>query len=195
MSKYFLILLITTSFTAHAAIYEKTQNGVKVFSDSPETGGTEISLPKESSFKEWHPNKRPEPPEPPEPIDVAQEPQKEPAADDATKRAPYQKVILDNIHEQETFHNERRIPVNIAVLPKLQPGDKIRLLVDGRIYREQESNDFVLDNLPRGKHTLQAIVIGADGSTMSTGKTNIYVQYHSQLFSGQKGAVPLAKPR
>ncbi len=187
MSKYFLILLITISFTAHAAIYEKTENGVRVFSDSPETGGTEVNLPKESGFTEWHPNKRPEP------IDVAQEPQNA-AAVDATQRSPYQKVILDNIHEQETFHNERRIPVNIAVLPKLQPGDKIRLLVDGRIYREQESNDFVLDNLPRGKHTLQAIVIGADGSTMSTGKTNIYVQYHSQLFRGQKGAVPLAKP-
>ena len=165
MSKFFLILLITLSFSAHAAIYEQIQNGVKVFSDSPENGGTEVKLPKESGFQEWHPNKRPEPPEPPE-----------------------------HIHEQETFHNERRIPVNVAVSPELQPGDMIRLLVDGKVYHEQEGNHFVLDNLSRGDHTLQAVVIGTDGSTLSTGKLLIHVKYHSQLFNRIKGNVPVVKP-
>ena len=58
MSKYILLLLLPLTLTVQAEIFEKKEQGVTVFTDSPAQGVTKVTLPKTSGFQATNPKRQ-----------------------------------------------------------------------------------------------------------------------------------------
>jgi hypothetical protein len=67
--------------------------------------------------------------------------------------------------------------------PRLQPGHRIRLLLDNAPTGSAQSNGvFALTNADRGTHTVAAQVVDDDGAVVFTGSsTTFHLQRHSVL--------------
>ena len=109
-----------------------------------------------------------------------------------TSSTPAEKVItyetfqLVTPSNQQTFHNQRTIPMTITLTPVLQKGDKINIVLDGQPYTSLEGKDkpekgnYTIDlkNIDRGSHQLQALLINKEGKQlMSTKSVTIYIHY------------------
>ena len=78
-------------------------------------------------------------------------------------------TILSPGNGQEIRANNGNITVRLLLQPELMTGDTIVLNVDGEDGEAVETGDrlvFELANLSRGRHTVEARVIGADGEEL-----------------------------
>ena len=102
MIKHILLVSLFFVMSAHGAIYEQKKGDVTVFTDSPTQGGKEVQLPKESGFQRWQP----------EPKSSQNQTETHSIGIEGAEqqKEPYRKIEFSNIEEQQTFHNERRIP-------------------------------------------------------------------------------------
>lgn len=168
--KLLLLLLISLSCGyAQAAIYKWTlPDGTVVFSDQPHPDAEEIDVPKAQTFT---PPPRPtntEPPITPKPESVA----------------GYTNIaITAPVNDATIRENSGKVEIHVASAPPLQTqaGHKILIRIDGKsIGDPSTTQQFVLDNIDRGTHTLQTSILDASGKTLIESET---VTFHLQRFS------------
>jgi len=103
--------------------------------------------------------------------------------------ARYASVAILSPQEQATVHNDNdMLAINVAVEPALRArnGDNLMLLIDGAPVATQPGNRFVLANVVRGAHSVQAIVIGRDGQPLAASPPVTFYMWHaSRLFSNR----------
>jgi len=80
----------------------------------------------------------------------------------------YQSVTITEPENDSAFWNAAGIvPVNVRVLPGLQGGHRLELLMDGEPVSEPgTSTRFSLQEVFRGTHTLTARVVDGEGNTV-----------------------------
>ncbi|OGT45436.1 MAG: hypothetical protein A3E83_00405 [Gammaproteobacteria bacterium RIFCSPHIGHO2_12_FULL_41_20] len=90
--------------------------------------------------------------------------------------------------DQETIQNQPEITVMMKLDPKLQSGDKIQLVLDGKLVGDAAaSTQILLSILERGVHQLSAIIIDENKRIILQSNTiTIYVHRNSVITSPAK---------
>jgi hypothetical protein len=165
-----LSMIALGAFTAHAGtIYKwKDANGVTHYSDQPGPGSEKVTIdtpnrsessqPKTQSYASTHLRQQ----QPPERVTVADYSEFE-------IYAPAQDATL----------NESTVSVHIRLTPSLAPRHLLTLYLDGRKtdVGSPDGQSFTLPDVPRGSHSLQAIILDRDsGETKNSNSVsfNIY---------------------
>jgi hypothetical protein len=89
---------------------------------------------------------------------------------------------------KETVHsNQGKLTVRLRRLDAPR-GAGIRLLLDGAAQPKLYHSDVIeLDGIPRGSHSLQAVLIGADGERLAaSAPVSFYMWHASRLFPEHK---------
>ena len=150
------------SSVAHAAIYRSIDTkGNVIYSDQPLFDSQIVHLPPVDSYQNQ--------------VNAFQITSS--GASPPQEQTVYKILKIANILDQQTFYNQPQIPVKIIVDPPLQKDDKIQIVLDGKVYGVTNSqNELSLDNIARGTHHLQAILIQSNGKILlSTAVITIYV--------------------
>ena len=87
------------------------------------------------------------------------------------KAVKYNSVAISSPANDHTYRNNEAltVPVSVSVSPPLQIrfGHNLQLLVNGQSSGEPgRSLNFSLDEVERGEHRLQAVVLGPDGTAI-----------------------------
>lgn len=166
--RYFLMLiLLFTSLVCLAAIYlQKDTEGNFIYSDTPLAPNAQpINSTQRSSTL---PVLEPATP----PVTPLQK---------NTKNKPYTTFLIISPTNQETIQNQPTITISIHIEPKLQPGDKIQLYIDGKMWGNPEaSTQITLDHIDRGMHQLYATLLNQNGASIKqSNSVTLYVHYAS----------------
>lgn len=146
MRFYLFALLIFIFTSSNAAVYMQTdKNGNITYSDIPLPQSKEIELP---SIINTTPS-------------VQQS--SEVITNDSQEEVinhPYTQFSILSPKDQETIQNQPTINVDIALKPNLQKGDKIQLLLDGKLIGDPAASIHLqLPLIERGVHQLYAVII------------------------------------
>jgi hypothetical protein len=173
--KYILLIMLAVTSVSFAAIYTSTdKNGNIFYSDTPSRNATVISAPTTNHYQR-------EPTQPTTTETTASSLVKETTA----KEAPptYTTFAISSPTDQQTFQNQRDIPITIHIEPELGPTDKIRLLLDGAPYGTAENKTTIsLFQVDRGMHQISAQLLDKNQTVIKqTPAITIYIQYASVL--------------
>ncbi|MGB1270695.1 MAG: DUF4124 domain-containing protein [Endozoicomonas sp.] len=161
----FSIGLSLWTFQVKAAIYKTVdENGNVVFSDTRPShqSSEEVKLRPTTPMQVM-------PVEPPS----ARPPEE--------KREPSAEVysrleIIEPVNDQ-TVRTSGNFAVKVATTPKLQPGHKLRLLMDGNaVEPARRSLDFTLLNVDRGTHVLTVEVVDQQKNVVRSSTSTVHVQ-------------------
>ncbi|MEE8514744.1 MAG: DUF4124 domain-containing protein [Gammaproteobacteria bacterium] len=162
----FLILGFILSFSVSAVVYRWVdENGHVVYSDRPQPGAQVLEE------KDVQTVDAP-------PVELIR-----PKSDAKTSAkngfAGYKRVaVMSPQNDEPVRENAGNVTVSVTLEPGLQTklGHKLALFVDGaQISEPGTATQFQLNNMNRGAHTLEAKVIGADGSVI---KSSSLVTFH-----------------
>lgn len=182
MNKALVILALglSVSLAAQAqTIYRTTDaQGNVVFTDNPERGGEEVDLkpltvvPGRGEVREA---------EPPAVIDGGGGGNGSGAsAAPGQPFMPYDSFGILSPRQEETLPTGAagNVQVTLGIEPELREDHRVRLLVDGRVSQTAMHTDtFMLNNLDRGEHVLQAELLDASGAVRHrTSPVTLYVQ-------------------
>ena len=173
LALYLLLGLLCVS--TQAAVYKKElPDGTVTYTDQPEPGAKAIVLPEIQTIQ----------PPPKTVINETALPPKNKTQDSASG---YSMLKITSPGDNETLReNAGQVEINIAMDPSLQTqsGHKILVRMDGKpIADPGTSLQYVIDNIDRGTHNLQASVVDAAGNTLIRSEiTTFYVKRHSILF-------------
>lgn len=146
------LLFLLLALPAMGAIYKWTdQNGVVHFSDSSHPGAVQLDVGQPPVY---HPV-----PVPPQP-----EQGKNSAA------SAYSHFAISQPTPGATIRNNPgNVTVRLKIEPKLREGDRIRLLMDGKLVQSTPitGSQTVLHEVVRGTHTLSAVIENAAGDTVA----------------------------
>jgi hypothetical protein len=150
----FLSLSLLCGYT-QAAIYKwESPDGTVIFSDQPHPDAEKIATPKAQTYT---------PPSKPEFITPEISSPKESAVN-------YTNVMISAPANDATIReNTGRVEIKVSIEPPLQTqaGHKILLKMDGRIIGGPTTEQqYILDNVDRGTHILQASIVDASGNTL-----------------------------
>jgi len=175
-----LIVLVSASAAAVPVWRWVDENGTTHYSDRPVEGAERIELESAQSF----PSARPPPPRP-TPRSGEQE---RPVA------ARYRSVDVVSPEEQETLWNiGSTLDVQVALDPPLQQGHRMDVYLDGQRQNiEATSSTFIVPEVWRGMHTLQAVVLDSNGQELARSPQ---VSFMVQQTSIQNPNNPNAPPR
>ena len=167
-----LILLSALSGTAASAAPAWTwvdAEGTRHYSDRPVPGAEQVELLGAQGFGATHARA---------PRAAAQ------GTTAGAPGAPYQSIEVVSPAEQETLWNiGTNLPVQVRFQPALQPGHRYDLLFDGQRRNVNTATPRVtLPDVYRGEHTLQVVVIDADGTEVMRSPSRVFfVQQTSTL--------------
>ena len=110
----------------------------------------------------------------------------------ATAGSRYESLEIARPAEQEVLWNiEGQLPVSVRVTPALQPGDGLRLYLDGK---QQEvaagSTEAQLAEVPRGAHTLKAQVVNEAGSVLIESPTTSFAIRQTSTLNPVRPSIP-----
>ncbi|MEQ6917692.1 DUF4124 domain-containing protein [Halomonas aquatica] len=178
-----LALGLSVSVVAHAqTIYRSTDaQGNVVFTDNPEGGGEEMTLDPLTVV-----------PSTSEPALMAPEVQGAEGgggtASPGQPFMPYDSFGILSPRQDETLPTGAagNVQVSLGIQPSLREDHRVRLLVDGQISQSAMNTDtFLLNNLERGEHLLQAELLDASGAVRHrTSPVTLYVQRASVNLPG-----------
>ena len=184
--RFALFLLIGLfCVSTQAAVYKKElPDGTVTYTDQPEPGAKAIVLPEIQTIQ-------------PPPKSVIIETTSPPKHKTPDSVSGYTMLKITSPSDNETLReNAGQIEINLAMEPSLQTqaGHKILVTMDGKpIADPGTSLQYVIDNIDRGTHNLQASVVDTAGNTLiRSATTTIYVKRHSILF--KSFPAPPAKP-
>ena len=149
------ILLFLISLTYGAIYMQKDANNNISYSDTPSDNAMSIDVPNVSSSISTsnagnNENKN----------ESSSEAEVPPPQADQPGKLVYTDLRLLSPKDQETFQNQASIPVKLKITPKLQASDTIQLVVDGNLWgNPSTSMEITLTNLPRGTHTISAVLM------------------------------------
>lgn len=97
------------------------------------------------------------------------------------------KIQIISPEDEETFQNEaQNLTVTVNVIPALKSGDTVAILVDGELMVEpSETTSITVPWLPRGSHSLQAIVTPKKGIKAVSQTITIYQQRTSAILNNR----------
>ncbi len=173
-----LIVLYAQSVIAETVYKGTDKQGNVIYSDKPLEGGEKITIT------------------PPPPIvmpAIQQEAQTKAQAQTAT--VDY-KLTITSPQNQQTFTNDiTTVPVTLSLTPKLQPGDRINLVVNGQPYGEySEGLTFTLKDFPRGAYTVNAVITNEkDPSTIKAQSDTI--TFFQQRAIAKRDVAPQLAPQ
>lgn len=100
------------------------------------------------------------------------------------------RIVIISPKNNQTLQNQRDISVNVAVYPKLKPGDKIVIYVDKKSSISADSTNIKILIPNRGEHEINAKLIRADGQNAESQTIKIFLHLNSILhnFSNLKHA-------
>jgi hypothetical protein len=192
MRKCLILLFALTTSSVHAAPAWRwvDANGQVHYSDTPVPGATQIELSGAQTFG-----------------GSARQPP--PGANNATGQAApqrstgaaqrYRTFNIVSPTQQETLWNVGTVVnVQIELDPLLQPGHMIDLIVDGqRRNLNSTGTDFGLEDMYRGVHTVQAVIVDQGGAeVLRSQPTTFMIQQSSiQNPNNPNGPRPQPKPR
>jgi hypothetical protein len=173
-----LWLAVVAADAAEVYRYVDPKNGVE-FSDTPRPGAERLVLPESKRTPAVSPAR--------------------PAPGAAPSEAPagatlaYAEVRITDPADQDTVRdNAGNLLVSVSTSPKLQTefGHQLQLLLDGVAVETGNSTNFTLAGIDRGAHTLEARVLGAEGTPLASSPTvTFYLHRASKLFKK-----PLPRP-
>lgn len=172
--------------SAFAQAYKWTdENGVVHFSDRPQPGAEEIVLPRSSApsrIRPTAPSVRP----------TGQQQEDDEGDDEEAEEPenPYQSLSIASPASEETLWNiAGNLNVELSLEPALRPGHQIRMYVDGQP-RIVTGTRFVIPEVWRGSHNLQAEVVNPTGELMiRSDPIRFYVQ-QTTVINRRPGPVP-----
>lgn len=92
----------------------------------------------------------------------------------------YERFVITSPGDQQTLPTGQAgtVQVKLAIEPALQRGDRVQLRVDDKVSQSpMHTSVFVLSQLSRGEHRLQAELVDARGQVrLSTPPVTLYVQ-------------------
>ena len=169
---FICLLLVAFSSCTFAEIYRSTdEDGTVVYSDQPHSKSEVVSLPSVN-------------------IAAPSNAQNTNGTTDSTtatkKKIPYTQFKITSPKDQDTFQNATEIPVDIAITPALQEGDKIQFYLDGKAVSEPiASTSYSIPKIKgteeiieRGSHEITANLLDEQGETIkTTPSVTIYAHY------------------
>jgi hypothetical protein len=91
---------------------------------------------------------------------------------------PYSYFAIDVPKDNDTFQNQRSIPVEVKTTPALQKGDKVQLYLDGNPFgAPQESSHLTLDNVERGSHQISASLVRGGQVLRTSQVITLFIHY------------------
>jgi hypothetical protein len=173
--RYFLFLLLFVTLVCGAAVYMQVdKNGGVSYSDNPSENATVVNVPQINTVST---------PQPPvlKKIKNANTANQEAPPLGPTKHVDYSDFSITSPQDQQTFQNERDIPVEVNLVPALQLNDTIQLYVDGKKYRDPWATPHLeIYLLDRGQHTVSADLLDDHGiAVLHSNTVTIFVHYHS----------------
>lgn len=183
-------LLLSAQATAGTTIYKTVdENGNVVFTDTPPRvdGPSEtISLPAPNSF---------------DPAEAGTEASSrqlwivDPDAEDEISGTFYAGLtIATPVDDENIRENAGNVTVSVDLEPpNLQPGHRIRLLLDGTpTGGTNTTGSFALTNVDRGTHSLKAEIVDDAGQVVFTGPSSTFhLQRYSVLNAPARPANPI----
>ncbi len=167
---FFLFCMI--SFSLQAAVYEsQDSNGRIVYSDTPSSNAKQLDIPTSPAVSVPVQNKK-----------VIDEVTKINPAEiiiDKNKKKPYTSLTITSPVNEQTFQNQRDIPVEVTIEPKLQKGDMLQLMLDG-LPRSEPSMSTTLHILQadRGSHQVSVALINEKQQVIKqSNSVTIFVMY------------------
>ena len=97
--------------------------------------------------------------------------------------------IVAPAHDATVHDNSGNVTVTVAISPRLraEAGERLALLLDGKVVASGAEPRFVLADVERGAHTLQVRVTAADGADVQVSPpATFYMWRASRLFPGRK---------
>lgn len=157
MSRWLISLLSLVLVAAHAeeAWTWLDANGTRHYSDRPVDGATRIELGPAQGFT------------PSQPVPARASGPEPRAETPAAERYTVFDVVSPE--QQETLWNiQGNLSVRVDLQPGLQPGHRVDVYVDGqRRNLNATSTQLVVPEVFRGMHSLQAVVVDADGNELA----------------------------
>jgi Domain of unknown function (DUF4124) len=151
-----LIVLISLALAGAAAqaqtVYKVIKpDGTVEYTDSPPPGeaATKVEVP---------------------PLNIAEPPPALPAGNPSpTDQAPgYTSLRITSPGDGAAIRdNAGNVNVDLALEPPLRSGDRIEILVDGRVVAGGNKTSITLANVERGSHSVQAVVKSPDGKVVT----------------------------
>lgn len=131
----------------------KDANGVTHYSDKPEPGAKKLEIIGSTPVAA---------PQPPPPVASSPPP--------ATKPPPREYKALEFVTPEpdEMFYGaDVEVPVTLHVAPGVMEGDELAWYLDGnRVDAATNAGSYTFKDLPRGTHTVTAVIRNADGEEM-----------------------------
>jgi hypothetical protein len=150
-----LCISIICCIPSYADVYRWVdEQGTVHFSDSPHLGATPINLPDIQLYHQTHV--------------LTQRKDKAPPRKHAKQRIK----IIQPKNQATIRNNQGHVSVSIEIEPKLNEGDKIQVVLDGKpIGESQSKTQFSLKNINRGTHTISATLVDANGQLVASTRT------------------------
>jgi Domain of unknown function (DUF4124) len=169
MRKWLILLSALSGITASAAPAWTwvDANGTVHYSDRPVPGATQVELAGATPIGTQTPASRAAP---------------RAAGQAAAPGALYQSIEIVSPADQETLWNIGTVlPVQVRFQPALSPGHRYDLVFDGQRRNVNTTSPRVtLPDVFRGTHSLQVVVIDADGAEVTrSGARTFFVQQTS----------------
>lgn len=156
-------------------VYRSTDaQGNVIFTDQPDRGGERVELPEVTVV----PSRRQDEPAPrqAEPREEGGEAQRSVSS----PFMPYSRFRIASPEHETTLPtgSAGNVPVELAIEPELRDDHQVRLLVDGEVSQSaMHTTAFMLTNLDRGEHELQAELLDGSGQVRHrSAPVTLYVQ-------------------
>jgi hypothetical protein len=172
--KYFLFLLLFVSLVCCATVYMQTdKNGDTTYSDSASPNAVAIVVPEGGSI-----SSAPPPPPPKADKNSLASGGDAPALGPIPYK-PYTSFTLTSPVDQQTFQNQRDIPVEFSMEPALQRQDSIQVYVDGVPNRQPWSTPHAaIYQVDRGTHTIYAELLDNSKKVVKRSNTvTVFIHY------------------
>lgn len=157
MSRWLIVLsaLLATAVAAAPAWTWVDENGQRHYSDRPVPGASQIDLPGAQGF--------PAPARPQRRTAAAEQPAQPEPPDQPLAYRTFD--IVNPVHQQTLWNIEGTLNVELAIEPTLQSGQRIDAYLDGELVDlGATSTQLSIPNVYRGLHTLQAVIVDANGN-------------------------------
>jgi hypothetical protein len=168
--------IVTAALAAHGValmaqtVYESKDKAGPVFSDRPSSGATAVELA------------------PPNVVSVPATAAKPTAAPATAAAPPYRRFVISRPAAQDTVHsNTGEFGVSANLSPPLRTSDRVRVLLDGNLLSSQyRSTNLRISEADwqsaaigsNGEHTLQLLVVDANGNTgIESAPVQFYVRH------------------
>jgi hypothetical protein len=174
-------LLLGLVLPASAQIYKYTDaRGNTVFTDQPPEGqaAQSIELAPTNSIE----------------LQVPELPAASPATEVA--EAPYSTLQLTDIPDDEAIRaNSGTFSVGVLIEPRLRPGHRLRLLLDGQPYGQPSTATHLqLTNIARGEHSLAVEVLSGEQQVQQSETRTFTVQRVHTSSPALRPPPPAPKP-